>query len=171
MSNKIYQRVELITNIVIVLVAILLGYFLIQKFFFQQNSQPPPPPPQIAKGTKVSLTDTDWQANQKTLLLVLQKGCHYCSESMPFYKTLAEKAREKGVKLIAVLPNSREESQQYLKENGLEIQEIKQAQLNTINVRGTPTLILVNDKSEVLDSWVGKLPSQKEQEVMNKLNS
>lgn len=169
MSSKIYQRVELVTNIAIILVAILLGYFLIQKFFFQQKLQQPPV--EIVKGTKVSLTDTDWSANRKTLILVLQKDCHFCSESMPFYKKLSEKAKEKGIKLIAVLPNSREESQLYLKENGLEIQEIKQAQLNSINVRGTPTLILVNDKSEVLDSWIGKLPSQKEQEVIDKLNS
>lgn len=85
---------------------------------------------------------------------------------MPFYKTLVEKTREKGIKLVAVLPNSREESQQYLKENGVEIQEISQAQLNSVNVGGTPTLILVNEKGEVANSWIGKLPSRKESEVV-----
>lgn len=88
---------------------------------------------------------------------------------MPFYKTLVEKAKEKGVKLVAVLPNSREEGSQYLRENGVEIQEVRQAQLNTVNVRGTPTLILVNDKGEVSNSWIGKLPSNKEVEVIGNL--
>lgn len=166
MQSKLSQRVELFANIAIILVAILLGYFLIQRFFFQQNPQPQQPPTEIAKGTKISLAEVDWQANQKTLLIVLQKGCKFCTESMPFYKTLVEKAKEKGVKLVAVLPNSREEGSQYLRENGVEIQEIKQAQLNSVNVRGTPTLILVNDNGKVLSSWVGKLPANKEHEVV-----
>lgn len=163
MQSKLSLRVELFANIAIILITILLGYFLIQKFFFQQNPQPPT---EITKGTKIALPEINWQINSKTLLLVLQKGCRFCTESMPFYKTLAEKAKEKGIKLVAVLPNSREESLQYLKENGVEIQEVKQAQLNTINVRGTPTLILVNDKGEVEHSWRGKLPSNKEVEVI-----
>lgn len=167
MQSKFSQRVELFANIAIILVAILLGYFLIQRFFFQQNpQQQPKQPTEIAKGTKISLPEVDWQANQKTLILALQKSCHFCSESMPFYKTLVEKAKEKGVKLVAVLPNSREEGSQYLKENGVDIQEIKQAQLNAVNVQGTPTLILVNDKGEVSNSWVGKLSAEKEKIVL-----
>ncbi len=75
----------------------------------------------------------------------------------------------KGVKLVAVFPNSREEGSQYLRENGVEIQEIKQAQLNSINVRASPTLILVSEKGEVLNSWIGKVPSMKEVEVMESL--
>lgn len=169
MQSKLSQRVELFANIAIILVAILLGYFLIQRFFFQPNPQPQRPPTEIAKGTKISLSEVDWNANQKTLLLVLQKGCHFCSESMPFYKILAEKAKEKGVKIVAVLPNSREEGSQYLRENGVDIQEIKQAQLNSINVQGTPTLILVNEKGEITNSWIGKLPKDKEGEVVSNL--
>ncbi len=168
MQSKLSQRVELFANIAIILVAILLGYFLIQKFFFQQNPKPQPPT-EIAKGTKMSLPDVDWQLNQKTLLIVLQKSCKFCTESMPFYKILIEKAKEKGIKLIAVLPGSREESLQYLRGNGVEIQEIRQAELNSVNVRGTPTLILVNEKGEVSNSWVGRLPNEKATEVMANL--
>lgn len=167
MQSKLSQKVELAANIAIIIVAIFLGYILIQKFFFQQN--PSQPPTEIAKGTKISLTDTDWQANQKTLLLILQKDCRFCTESVPFYKVLVEKSKEKGVKLVAVLPNSREEGSQYLRENGVEIQEIKQAGLSSINVKGTPALILVNEKGEVEKSWTGKLPNPIESEVVGSL--
>jgi peroxiredoxin len=168
MSNKIYQKVELITNIAIILVAILFGYFLIQKFLFPGQNQPAPPK-EIAKGTKISLPEVNWQSNQKTLLLVMQKGCHFCTESMPFYKTLISKASEKGVKVIAVLPNSFEESNQYLKENGIQLQEVRQTPLKSVNVSGTPTLMLLNDQGEVSNSWVGKLFPEQEQEVINQL--
>jgi thioredoxin-related protein len=167
MQSKFSQKIELSANIAIITVAILLGYFLIQKFAFKPN--PKQPPTEIAKGTKISLADVDWQANQKTMLLVLQKGCHFCTESMPFYKTLVEKSKEKGIKLVAVLPNSREESLQYLKENGVEIQEIKQARIDSINVHGTPTLITTDEKGEVVNYWMGKLTSQKEGEVLENL--
>jgi thioredoxin-related protein len=167
MQSKFSQKIELSANIAIIIVAILLGYFLTQKFIFQQN--PKQLPMEIAKGTKISLADVDWQANQKTMLLVIQKGCHFCTESMPFYKTLVEKSKEKGIKLVAVLPNSREESVQYLKENGVEIQEIKQAELESVDVHGTPTLIMTDEKGEVSNSWIGRLPSQKETEVLNSL--
>jgi thioredoxin-related protein len=167
MQSKFSQKIELLANIAIIIVAILLGYFLTQKFFFQQSSKQPPT--EITKGTKISLLDVDWQANQKTMLLVLQKGCHFCTESMPFYKMLVEKSKERGIKLVAVLPNSREESIQYLKENGVEIQEVKQAQIESINVHGTPTLIMTDEKGEVVNYWMGKLTSQKEGEVFEKL--
>lgn len=165
MQSKLSQRVELFANIAIIIVSILLGYFLIQRFFFPSQNPQPKPLTEIAKGTKISVPEVDWSANQKTLLLVLQKGCRFCTESMPFYKTLVEKSKEKGVKVVAVLPNSREEGSQYLRENGVEIQEVRKTQLNTINVQGTPTLILVNEKGEVINSWVGKLPSNKEDEI------
>jgi thioredoxin-related protein len=167
MQSKLSQKIELSANIAIILVAILLGYLLTQKLIFQQNTKQPPM--EIAKGTKISLADVDWQANQKTMLLVMQKGCHFCTESMPFYKTLVEKSKEKGIKLVAVLPNSREESVQYLKENGVEIQEIKQAELDSVNVQGTPTLIMIDEKGEVVNSWIGRLPVLKEAEVIRNL--
>jgi hypothetical protein len=85
---------------------------------------------------------------------------------MPFYKSSVEKTDERGIKLIAVLPNSREESQQYLKENGVEIREARQAKLDSVSVRETPTLMLINGKGEVENFWIGKLPSQKESEVI-----
>lgn len=164
MKSNFQQKIELLANIAIIIVAVLLGYFLITNFFFQPNS-PTKKGFEIAKGTKMPLPSVDRQANQRTLLLVLQKDCHFCTESMSFYKTLVEKSKEKNTKLVAILPNSSEESFQYLKENGVEIQEIKQLQLSEVSVRGTPTLILLNEKGEVENSWIGKLSTQKEKEV------
>lgn len=164
MQSKFARNLELSANGLIIIVAIVLGYFLIQKFFFQpQTAQQPT---EIAKGTKVSMSEIDWNANQKTLLVFLQKSCPVCTESMPFYKNLVEKSKEKDTKIVAVLPSSREESLKYLKENGVDIQEIKQFQPDAIDVSRTPTLILVNAKGEVENSWIGKLPSEKEAEVM-----
>ncbi len=167
MTHGFSTKIETIANAAIIVVAVLLSGFLIQKYFFSENSQPKPA--EIVKGTKISLPDVNWRQNRKTLLVVLQKDCRFCSESMSFYKTLVEKSKEKGIQLVAVLPDSREEGFQYLKENGVEIREIRQSRLGEINVRGTPTLILTDEKGEVLNSWIGKLSFEKENEVIDSL--
>jgi len=166
MSPKTYQRLEIITNVVIISVAILFGYVLIQKAFF---SKPFPQPKGIEKGDKVSSLNIDWQSNQRTLVLVLQKGCKFCTESIPFYKSLLKKTSETNVKIVAVFPTPQEESSQYLKENAIEIQEIYQSSLNQLNIKGTPTMLLVNEEGVVSNVWIGKLGLDKEKEVIDSL--
>src|SRR5437764_20288 len=58
-------------------------------------------------GTKPQLHDIDWAKNKQTILLVLQRGCHFCTESAPFYSRLSEEVNaSKDVQLLAVLPQS-----------------------------------------------------------------
>lgn len=164
--SSLHKRIELLANVAIIVVAILIGVVLVQRFFFAGTVQPSK---QIAIGSKVSLPGVEWDKNGKTLVLVLQKGCRFCSESAPFYQRLAQATAAKGVKLIAVLPQSTDEGHEYLNTLSVPIIDIRQASLSSLNVSGTPTLILVNDKGEVAASWVGKLPSDKESEVLAQL--
>lgn len=164
--GTIYRRVELLANVAIVLVAVMIGAVLVRGYFF---SRPAEAPKNIAAGTKVSLPGVEWERNGKTLVLALQKGCHFCSESAPFYQRLVQAAAAKGVKIVAVLPQPQDESRQYLEGLAIPVADIRQAALGSLNVKGTPTLILVNDKGEVAASWVGKLPSDKESDVLARL--
>lgn len=167
--SKTSNRVEFVANVLIIVVAVALLAVLGQKYLFNRGGQPEMVQPSV--GAKVNLADTDLSGHPKTLVLVLQKGCHFCSESAPFYKRLIEKSRGGNVRLLAVLPGKQEESVAYLNELGLTNLEVKQSPLNTLQVGGTPTLILTNDKGEVTNFWVGKLSADKEDEVLNQLNS
>jgi thioredoxin-related protein len=75
----------------------------------------------------------------------------------------------KSTKLIAVLPQEVNVGQQYLADLKVPISEVKKIDPNFLGVSGTPTLILVNNAGEVVDSWTGKLPPDKEIEVLKKL--
>jgi thioredoxin-related protein len=168
--SKLNQKVELAANILIIVVAVLLVGVLVQRYFFPSpapSNQRPRVQPTV--GTKVNLPGTDWSRQPKTLILVLQKGCRFCTESAPFYKRLEEGVRNKNVKLVAVLPGKQEESAAYLNELGLTNLEMKQSPLDALQVSGTPTLVLTNDKGEVTDYWVGKLSPEAEAEVFGKL--
>lgn len=165
--NNLYKKLELTANIAIIVVALLIGGVIVKNFFFADQTQQVS---QIAIGTKVSLPNIEWAKNNQTLLVVLQKGCHFCSESAQFYQRLVhETAGRKDVQLIAVLPQDVSEGKKYLNDLNVPIYEVRQVSLSSLSVGGTPTLILVNSAGIVTDSWVGKLPPDKESEVLNRL--
>lgn len=168
MSN-LFRRVELFANISIIAISLLLGGVVVKRVIFSK-SPPPAPSPQIARGTKLSLPGVDWAKSAQSLLLVLSDGCRYCSESAEFYRRLAqERTKQNGPPLIAVLPQEVSKGQAYLNKLGVTVDDVKQVSLNTIGVSGTPTLILVDNTGAVKDSWIGKLPPEKETEVLNRL--
>lgn len=167
MSN-FKQKIELTANILIIVVAVMLGGVIVQRYFFAPKK---PEPIQPTVGAKINLPEVDFAAQPKNLIMVLQKGCHFCTESAPFYKRLQESTQNKNVKLIAVLPGSPEESGVYLNQLGINNLEIKQSPMNNLQTSGTPTLILTNEKGEITNFWVGKLPADKENEVISQLNS
>jgi hypothetical protein len=165
--NKLKQNVEFLANVAIIVLAVAICAALVRQYFF---ASPTPTRPQPSVGSKIELPGVDLSASDKTLLLVLQKGCHYCAESGPFYQKLAQETASKGgqVKLIAVLPQDPDEGRRYLSGLGVAVADVKQATLESLSVGGTPTLIMVN-RGAVSDVWVGKLDAAEESQVLSKL--
>lgn len=173
--GKFSKYVEVIANVLIVVVAVLCLFLLWQKYFRTQPSQttesnrPAPKVPVV--GSKVSGVDVDWSRNKKNVLLVLQVGCRFCSESAGFYQTLMQQTKDKGVSVLAVLPQTKEEARKYLDDLQLSNLDTKQAPMNSLDVSGTPTLIVTDDKGQITNVWVGKLPPEKQNEVLSLLSS
>ncbi len=168
--SKVYQKIEMTANILIIVTAVLLIGFIVQKFLFAGQ-----PPVQTAKtpaiGSKISIADVDFSKSSKNMFLVLSKGCHFCSESAEFYKKLIAEAKGKNVNLIAVLPQEKKEAAEYLNDLGIQGIEIRQSQLNSLDVSGTPTILVLDNNGQVSNYWIGKLPPAEEKEVFDKLNS
>ncbi len=169
MAGTAFKKIELIANIAIILVAAILGYVLVRQFVFPPAPAPPAQIKQPEAGTKISLPDIDFSQKDKTIIVALKKGCHFCTESAPFYQRLVQAAGEKGVRLIAAFPHSVEEGQGYLKELNVPITEMKQADFAALSVGGTPTVILADKNGEIIKAWLGKLSPEKETEVINSL--
>lgn len=169
--SSLIKRIELIANLAIIVVAILLGVVLVRSYLFPRSlAFQTANASAIQPGTKLSLSGVDWKANGRTLVMALSTQCHFCSESASFYQRIAqERAKSGSVRLVAVLPQPVEESQKYLKELGVTVDEIKQAKLDSFGVNGTPTLIVANDQGIVTDSWRGKLTDEKENVVLSRL--
>lgn len=167
--KKIYSRVELTANVLIIIVALLFAVVLVQREILNKPAFNQPPRVQPTIGSRVNLSDVNWSQHPKTLILALQTRCKFCNESAPFYKRLIESAQNENVKLVAVFPTGKEEGANHLKELGLTNLDVKQAPLNSLRVSGTPTLILTNAQGEITNYWVGRLTPDKETEVISHL--
>lgn len=121
-------------------------------------------------GTQMNLA---WPKQGRAVVLVLQTRCRYCSESAPFYRRLLAAIEAAGTTLnvVAILPDPPEVSRKYLEDLGLPIGDIRQSHLQDLGVRATPTLMTVDSSGRVEASWVGRIPHEKEDEVLRLIES
>ncbi len=105
-------------------------------------------------------------------MLVLSTGCHYCTESAPFYQqTALERGKRADVRSVALFSQPVGNARKYVSGLGVVVDEVNQITPDVLGVKGTPTLILVDITGSVQKIWPGKLPSDKELEVLNELRS
>jgi len=161
------RKIEMVANVAIIIVACVAVTMLVRNYRAASLSQPHT----ISAGANMPLKSENWQANSKHLVLAVSTTCHFCTESAPFYRQLVEYCRQQHVRTIAVLPQPVNEAEAYLKGEGVTVDEIRQSPLAEIEVSGTPTLLLVDNHGIVKNVWVGKLPGDKEKEVLKKLIS
>lgn len=174
MRGRLVDRVELIANFAIIVVALIAGAALVKRYLtagpVHTNNGSSGTVRKPLPGTRVSLSDVDWKTTRRTLVLALSTGCHFCTESAPFYRNIADRAAGRSdFRLIGVFPpNTKTDGEKYLQELGVRVQEIKEAPLSAIGATGTPTLVLVDSNGSVVDSWLGRLPPEKESELLNR---
>lgn len=177
MTNESPQKpqksaLDTVANIAIIIACVALVAMVARNMFFQPK--PAPPPGAAAKGETLKALQAVLPAGaERTLVAAVAPGCHFCDESLPFYKTLIEKRNEKGsqVKFIAAVPGEEQKAPETTKFTGAGVtpDQMVSVDFTAIKVPGTPTLMLVDDKGKVLDVWVGKLDPSGEKEVLARL--
>ena len=167
--DKWKKWLEVGANVAIVCVCVLIIVIGVKRYLMPTPNADLAGP---AKGTHLALAGVDWNHANRSLVMVLSTQCHFCSESAEFYKKLLPEASDRKIQVVALLPQSPEESRQYLTHLGLSISNVavQQEQAATVHVAGTPTLILVDNKGLVVRSWAGKLPAPGEEEVLSQIN-
>lgn len=164
------KKLESAANVATIVLVVLVGWTLLRANFAPSpvagaNGQQPPAPKVGLNLNQTPLKDINWATNKNTLVLGLQTTCHFCTDSAPFFQKLAL-AASGNTKIVAVLPQTVDESKQYLSKLGVRVDEIRTAPLSSINVSGTPTIMLVNDKGVVKNVWVGKLQEEQQTQVL-----
>lgn len=159
-------------NIAIIVVCAIAAFVLIRNQFFPPA--PPPRPGEVAKGDQIAaLQQVVPAGSNRALVMALSPGCHFCTESMPFYKRLIDERNQKGsdIKVVAAVPapEAKDGEVKIMQEAGVKPDSVTTLNFQEAKVAGTPTLLLVDNKGEVLDVWVGKLDERSEEKVLEAL--
>ena len=162
--KNIVRTIEVVANVAIILVAVSLGVVLISRTIRNYRAASVEPANTApVKNQKIQLPGVDWSKNEKTLVMAISSTCHFCTESAAFYRDIRART---SVHTVAVLPQSVNEGRNYLSRLGVQVDEVLQVPLSSIDVSGTPTLMLVGRDGTVIRSWLGKLPPDLEKEVL-----
>lgn len=166
---------DTVANIAIILVCAIAAFVLVRNQFFPPAPQRPPgSPPQVEKGERFDQLKAVVPAGtERALVVALSPTCHFCNESMPFYKQLIDQRNQKGspVKVIAAVPAEQAKAEEAQKFAGAGTQPDGMVHLDfsTIKVPGTPTVLHVDNTGKVLDVWVGKLDESGQKDVLEVL--
>lgn len=164
------NQIEIIANVATTGLAILLVAVLAKGYFLPGARQQPPVVSEVREATllKDRISGVDWSRNGRTLILPISTQCHFCKESTPFYRRLrAEIGR--GLQTVVLLPQPVAAAETYLKEEGLQADQVQEVPLGKVGIRGTPTMLLVDSKGVVSNVWRGCLQTLEQERVLGVL--
>jgi hypothetical protein len=164
------EKLEVVTNIVLICLACVIGYHFWQAC---RSVEYPPPPASIKVGDQLpSLPGYNWKAHDHTLVLALKAACRFCEESIPFYRKLAEleKSNQIDAHLIAIFPDDLAAVRQLVETQQLTVEAFPGIDLSQVKVEGTPTLILVDGQGRVSKVWIGELAVAIQAEVLTAIS-
>jgi hypothetical protein len=163
-EGEVKTKLEGIANVAVILVALAVGCVVLGRYVAAYRAPRP-----VGTGDRLAqIPGLDWKQHRHTLVLVLNTGCHFCQESIPFYQKLAQAQDPdaNGVQLLAVFPNQADAVRQFTAHEGLSIRTVPEVPLQNLGVNATPTLILVNNEGRVERSWVGILTPRQENDLL-----
>jgi hypothetical protein len=110
--------------------------------------------------------------NPRILLVFVNSKCHVCTESLPFYRRLAETHRrhQPPIMLVAVSRETLDELRNYLSTQNVPLDTLVAIpERSPFKQTVTPTLLLLDQHKQVRRVWLGKLSSTGESEVLSEV--
>jgi hypothetical protein len=120
-------------------------------------------------GKKLDVPGANWNATAMSAVLFLSTECRFCEASMPFYRQLVEAHGQSPTNHIALLGLSREpdhDMEEHLAKNHVRLDRVLQLPHNFNLLRGTPTLLFVDQSGIIRRAFVGKLNEPEEQQIV-----
>jgi thioredoxin-related protein len=124
-----------------------------------------------SKGVSTSVGDIRPKPDLGGVLLFVSPTCHYCEQSLPFYRVLAKSLSQTGMTmLIAIVDQSGNMSgESYIVSRDLPQAVPVNIALNRFGITATPTLLAYNANGGVTGSWTGLLNQSAQQQVAHVL--
>jgi len=166
------SKLDVAANVAIILTCIIASVVLVRREFFPPR--PEAPPGAVTAGERLDVLRGALPAGaEKALFIAVAPNCHFCNDSMAFYKQLVERRDSAGspVKVVAAVASedAKAQEQSKLTASGVKPDAIVQLDFRQLKVPGTPTVLLVDRQGKVLSVWMGKLDARGESEVLKSL--
>lgn len=163
------SKLEMIANLVIIVTGISATAFLANRYFdgpdapaLQRDVYQPGE--LLAADLPIRVSDAE-----RTLLVVVNSRCSFCTASMPFYRRLV-KEHAGGAQIAVVGTEPLATLQEYIVKNGLGDLPLGSVRSDYFKTRLTPLLVLIDKERRVVSSWPGKLGPTREKEVIGRLS-
>ena len=158
------KDLDRIANVAIIVAVAIFITLVVRGEFFRRTAAPAHSPGTLV-GKTIQLPGVAFPAQRDSLVLGISTQCHYCNESLPFYKQLSDSLQGR-LDVFAVLPQTQAEAGKYLADAGLSTVHGVSADLDSIGVYATPTLLLVDSTGKVKDAWLGKQDEAGQQKIL-----
>jgi hypothetical protein len=158
-------KIEVVANVSVILLAVVIGSIFLKDRFFSPGSESN----DVKAGDSVANLDGwDWGAHDRTLVLVLRKGCHFCEDSAPFYQRLVAQQKQDGwnTAIVAVFPDAADAVNEVVQSERLGVHAFAGVALDSLKVSGTPAVLLVDRSGKIVNTWIGMLSPRQELDVI-----
>jgi thiol-disulfide isomerase/thioredoxin len=113
---------------------------------------------QSVAGKPLKLRGVQWSNTRINVVVAMRSDCHFCQESLPYFRELTKLSAGKPVSIIMVSPENKSVFAKFLNDAGLWPNVvIADTPLSSFGVSGTPAMFLVDGKGTVRRALVGKL--------------
>ncbi|SRR5579883_71648 len=119
-------------------------------------------------GRHLDVGGRHWTDARLSAVLIISTGCHFCKESSPFYRELAERRRARAPHsgLVVLSREPSRQVQDYMAAERVSVDEVYQV-TGELASTGTPAILLVDSAGIVKRAYIGKLSKVQEREVLN----
>jgi len=159
-----------LANVSIIFVCCAIGADVIQRRMSAAPAAAPSPSfaySEYKSGETVEIPGFARQADRPSLLFIVKSTCPYCTRSMPFYEQVARQFQGTGsIQLVGVCTEPDDACAKYFDEHGVKLDATVGVAANAVKIRGTPTLVLVNDNGTVKEVWPGELDAARQALVL-----
>lgn len=107
----------------------------------------------------------------RAIVAIINSNCVYCTQSMEFYRKLADMARQlPQLEMVVVGPENSSTLQAYVSAHGVQPVQVLSVRSEDLRIRGTPTLLSVARDGTIEEVWSGLLKPQREEVVITFMN-
>jgi hypothetical protein len=173
MSTRAARFLESAASVMVILAASAVIYFV---YSFSPAPPQSPKQPPLTKGLVVQAPEgADFRKHPLTAMVFIRSGCHFCSESMPFYRTILDQTRQDHETRASVVFVSTERptiTRSYLEGHDIHSEDNVVA---TTDLRpypfvvSTPTLLVVDSEGRLVSGWRGRLTEDQQRQVLTTL--